>query len=183
MTNRSLNGPPSVSDLVMRPEGNGDADAIRHVLVEAFGGEPEAELVRALRNNGALTLSFVACAPEEIVGHVAFSPMHAEGHPEREDILGLAPVAVHPRWQRRGIGSALIRLGLQECRRRGVAAVFVLGAPAFYARFGFIAAHARWFRCVHQAPPDALQVLLLGNASALPPAGLIRYRPEFDSFP
>jgi putative acetyltransferase len=109
--------------------------------------------------------------------------MHPDGQPDRHDLLGLAPVAVHPKWQRRGIGSALIQRGLEECRKRGVGAVFVLGEPALYARFGFIPAHTRALRCVYEAPPDAFQVLLLGAALAVPVPALIRYRPEFDSVP
>jgi putative acetyltransferase len=183
MTNQSPYVPQPASGLITRPESDGDADGIRCVLIEAFGGDTEAKLIHALRNSGALTLSFVACTVGGIVGHVAFSPMHADGEAERGDLLGLAPVAVHPQWQRRGIGSALVQCGLAECRRRGVIAVFVLGEPAFYARFGFIAAHTRTLRCVYEAPPGAFQVLLLGDASTLPPAGLVRYRPEFDSLP
>src|SRR6266571_8567255 len=95
-----------VSHVLIRSESDGDAVGIRRVLVEAFGGQTEADLVHALRNNGVLIVSLVACATDEIVGHVAFSPMHAEGRADRGDMLGLGPVAVHPKWQRRGIGSA-----------------------------------------------------------------------------
>lgn len=153
------------------------------MLLAAFGREAEARLVEALRGNGALAISLVACVADEIVGHVAFSPMHTDGQPDRDDLLGLAPVAVHPQWQRRGIGSALIRRGLDECRSRVVAAIYVLGEPAFYARFGFIPAHTHGLRCVYEALPDAFQVLLLADALSVAPIGLIRYRPEFNSLP
>ncbi|MCI0539172.1 MAG: N-acetyltransferase [Verrucomicrobiales bacterium] len=176
------NSAQSASKLVIRPENDVDADGITRVLIEAFGGNVEVDLVHALRNNGALTISFVACVSGEIVGHVAFSPMHADGQPDREDLLGLAPVAVLPKWQRRGIGATLVQRGLDECRRRGVAAVFVLGDPTFYRRFGFMPAHTQGFRCVYDAP-NAFQLLALADEGVLPPAGLIRYRPEFDSLP
>src|SRR5213592_3187919 len=114
-----------VSHMLIRSESDADAGGIRRVLVESFGGQTEADLVHALRKNGTLTVSLVACATDEIVGHAAFSPMHAEGRTDQGDMLGLAPVAVHPKWQRRGIGSALVLGGLDECRRRAVAAVFV----------------------------------------------------------
>src|SRR5438477_3909493 len=132
-----------VSHMRIRLESDADAGGIRRVLVESFGGQTEADLVHALRNNGTLTVSLVACATDEIVGHVAFSPMHAEGGTDRGDMLSLAPVAVDPKWQRRGIGSALVQDGLDECRRRGVAVVFVIGEPKFYARFGFVPAYTR----------------------------------------
>jgi putative acetyltransferase len=97
-------------------------------------------------------------------------------------VLGLAPVAVHPQWQRQGVGSSLVQRGLDECRRRAMAAVFVLGAPTFYTRFGFIPAHTRGLRCVYEAPIDAFQMLSLNNTFAVPSTGLIHYRPEFNSF-
>jgi len=183
MTNQDSNVAKSVSNLVLRPECGSDVDGIRRVLIEAFGTETEANLVDALRANGALTLAFVGCVASEIVGHVAFSPMHSCGQSDQEDLLGLAPVAVHPTWQHRGIGSALIKRGLGECRKRRVAVVFVLGEPAFYARFGFIDAQSRALRCKYDAPAGAFQLLLLGDARDVPPAGLIEYRSEFDSVP
>jgi len=183
VTNRDSNVTQSVSNLVVRPECGSDVEGIRRVLIEAFGSETEANLVGALRANGALTLSLVGRVAGESVGHVAFSPMHSGGQSDREDLLGLAPVAVHPMWQRRGIDSALIKRGLGECRKRRVAVVFVLGEPGFYARFGFIDAQSRALRCKYDAAAGAFQLLLLGDARALPPAGLIDYRSEFDSPP
>ena len=168
--------------VVIRPESDRDAGGIRHVLVAAFRGEAEAHLVETLRSNRALVISLVASSGHEIVGHVAFSQMHADGQPDRPDLLGLAPVAVHPQWQRQGAGSALIKAGVNECRRRAVTAVFVIGGPKFYARFGFIPARQHGLRCVYDAPPDAFQLLLLADALTTLPTGLVRYRPEFDSF-
>jgi len=171
-----------VSHMLIRSESDADAGGIRRVLVESFGGKTEADLVHTLRNNRTLTVSLVACATDEILGYAAFSPMHAEGRRERGDMLGLGPVAVHPKWQRQGIGSALVQDGLAECRRRAVAAVFVLGEPRFYARFGFVPAYTRGLRCDIDAPREAFQVLVLADVSAISPiasAGLVRYSPEF----
>ena len=182
MTNRDSSVKQPVCQFVIRPESDDDAGGIRRVIVAAFGSELEADLVEALRNHGALVISFVACADDEIVGHVGFSPMHADSQPDQEDVLGLAPVAVSPQWQRQGVGSALIQRGLDECRKRGITVVFVLGNPGFYARFGFVPAHTRGLRSVYEAPPDAYQMLSLNDTFAAPSRGLIRYRPEFDSF-
>ncbi|MCI0538357.1 MAG: N-acetyltransferase [Verrucomicrobiales bacterium] len=171
------------SKIVVRSESDADADGIRRVLVAAFEGKTEADLVEALRKNGALIVSLVACTNREIVGHIGFSPMHTDGQPDRDDMLGLAPLAVLPQWQRRGIGSTLTQRGLDECRNRAVRTVCVLGAPEFYGRFGFVPAHTRGLRSAFKSPPDAFQVLALGDdplVRAL--AGLIHYRPEFDSF-
>ena len=94
-------------------------------------------------------------------------------------MLGLGPVAVHPKWQGRGIGSALVQDGLAECRRRAVAVVFVIGEPKFYARFGFVPAYTSGLRCDIDAPREAFQVLVLADVSAIASAGLVRYSPEF----
>ena len=182
MTNRGSVARQPVSQLVIRRESDGDIRGIRRVLVLAFGGEVEADLVEALRDHEALIVSFVACIAGEMAGYLAFSPMHADGQPERGDWLGLAPVAVHPQWQRQGIGSALVQRGLDECRRRGVSAVFVLGKPKFYGRFGFLPARTRGVRSVYEMPSDDFQMVLLQSVSAVIPTGLIRYRPEFHSF-
>jgi hypothetical protein len=77
----------------------------------------------------------------------------------------------------------LIQGGIDECRRRAVAVVFVLGAPEFYSHFGFIPAHTRGLRSVYEASPDAFQMLSLDDTFVVPSTGLIRYRPEFDCFP
>jgi len=106
----------------------------------AFGRETEANLVDKLRGI-ASTFSFVAVQSDRIVGHLLFSPVAVAGKCfSNLSILGLAPVAVLPDYQRQGIGSLPIREGLKECVRSGFQAVVVLGNPDFYSRFGFICA-------------------------------------------
>lgn len=116
----------------LRPETPGDAAGIDALLRAAFGGGDEAALVRDLRAAGHLTHSLIAHAGGVPVGHVALSPLQAE-----RPALALAPLAVHPALQGRGIGTALVRAALHAA---GDAAVVVLGEPAFYARFGFLPA-------------------------------------------
>ena len=183
MTTQDSSARQPASQFVIRPESDDDTPGIRRVLLAAFGGAAEADLVESLRIHGALTISLVACAGGEILGHVAFSPMRVDGQSDKDDLLGLAPVAVHPQWQRQGIGTAMIQRGLDESRKRAAAFVFVLGEPGFYARFGFIPARTCGLRCVYAAAPDAFQMLSLNDAVAVPSPGLIRYRPEFDCFP
>lgn len=112
-----------------RAEREGDAAAIADLLTRAFGGEAEARLVAALRAAGDLTLSMVAEAGGTIIAYLALSPLAAEG-----PALALAPLAVHPAVQRRGIGGALTRAALNIARDHSIV---VLGDPAYYARFGF----------------------------------------------
>ncbi|MGA8110006.1 MAG: N-acetyltransferase, partial [Acidobacteriaceae bacterium] len=98
----------------------------------AFGRPAEAELVKKLREAGDSVLSLVALENSQIVGHILLSRMDA---PFRA--LALAPVSVIPTRQRSGIGSALVTSAVSRARSEGWAAIFVLGDPHYYERFGF----------------------------------------------
>ncbi|MCC7023542.1 MAG: N-acetyltransferase [Thermomicrobiales bacterium] len=122
----------------IRFETPADHAAIRTVNREAFGGEAEAILVDALRDEGDALFGLVAEAAGDIVGHILFSRLPiAMGNGDEVVAAALAPLAVLPAWQRRGIGSALAREGLARCKELGVPAVVVLGDPGYYTRFGF----------------------------------------------
>lgn len=113
----------------LRPEAPRDQPGIRALNIAAFGAEAEADLVDALRRDGDLDLSLVASQGGTILGHIALSPITAPF-----PALALAPVAVHPALQRRGIGAALIHAALSA---RPNHAVILLGDPAYYAGLGF----------------------------------------------
>ncbi|HUF56733.1 MAG TPA: N-acetyltransferase [Thermohalobaculum sp.] len=155
----------------VRAESPGDLPAVGRVLEAAFGQPDEAELVERLRADGDAALSLVAVADGAVAGHVLFSPMSAPF-----PALALAPVAVLPERQGRGIGSALIREGLARAEARGWRGVFVLGEPAYYRRFGFDAEAARGFASPYAGP--FLMVLPLGGP--LPAqSGTIGHAPGF----
>ena len=116
----------------IRPETSGAIAAIRHVVEMAFGQTSEARLVEALRQADALITSLVAVEEEQIVGHIAFSAAVIESLHSTANAVALAPLAVLPTHQRRGIGSELVRRGLTQCSQLGHQAVFVLGEPTFY---------------------------------------------------
>jgi putative acetyltransferase len=118
--------------MIIRDEAMGDQSAIHRVQTLAFPGPDEARLVDGLRRTGDAVISLVAADGDRILGHILFSQLKA---PIRT--LALAPVGVHPDFQRRGIGSALIRKGLERALRDSWEAVFVLGDPGYYTRFGF----------------------------------------------
>ena len=101
------------------------------------GQSDEADLVDALRAAGALRISLVAAEGATVIGHVAFSAVVVRAGASTINTLGLAPMAVLPEYQGRGIGSRLVRAGLAACGDTPYGLVFVLGAPPFYGRFGF----------------------------------------------
>ncbi|HET7007846.1 MAG TPA: N-acetyltransferase [Candidatus Binatia bacterium] len=125
---------------MIRAEDVSDIAAIHRVVTAAFtsvihSNHKESLLVDELRNSGALSVSMVAECNGQIVGHVAFSPVTVDGH--LCDWYGLAPLAVVPVYQRRGIGTRLVNAGLESLRVIGAEGCAVLGEPEYYRRFGF----------------------------------------------
>lgn len=160
---------------IIRSERPEDVSAIRAVLTDAFSSGAEAALVEALRKSGRLSISLVALEGDEIVGHIAFSPVTVAGV---SGGLGLAPVAVKTARQSEGIGSDLIREGLSPAAGSAAPFVVVLGEPAYYGRFGFTPASSFGLTGEHGGG-DAFQVLELVDGVLPRGAGLVRYAPEF----
>lgn len=169
--------------LSIRTETPADAAAIRRVLEAAFPTAAEAHLVELLRAGGHLLVSLVAEEDEAIVGHIAFSPVRIDGAAAEETRVGvgLAPIAVRPDHQRRGIGSRLVREGLVTCERAGFDFVVVLGEPAFYRRFGFDRADRRGLGNEYGAD-EAFLSLELRDGTVPGRGGLVRFGPEFAEF-
>lgn len=156
-----------------------DIESITRVLLAAFPNDAESRLVTALRAANRLTISLVARGSMgEVIGHIAFSPVIVEG---ATGGLGLAPVSVHPDWQGRGVGRALIEEGLARCRALGAPFVVLLGAPAYYGRFGFVAAK-RFGLVDAYGGGEAFQVTVLVDGGLASARGLVRYAPEFAIF-
>lgn len=162
----------------IRPERPGDEAAIHALVAAAFKPMPfsdgdEQDLVNRLRADGDLVLSLVAIdAGGLLVGHVGFSPVTID-----ERFCGwfqMAPVSVAPRFQRRGIGSQLIRMGLAELRQQGAGGAAVVGNPVYYERFGFTALPG----LAPVSAGDAPYFRALAFSS-LPPRGTLRYAPAF----
>jgi len=161
------------------PETPKDIDSIRYVNEQAFGQIAEAAIVDKLRNRNALTISLVATEDNEVVGHIAFSPVVIESQCSSFEAVALAPMAVLPAHQRKGIGSQLVRAGLEECHRLGHDVVVVLGHPDYYPRFGFVPGKQRGIDCEFEVPDEAWMVLELREGALAGRSGTVKYQPEF----
>jgi predicted N-acetyltransferase YhbS len=162
----------------IRDERPSDLEAIRAVTDAAFAGVPhsdqtESRIVDGLRDANALTLSLVAVRREEVIGHVAFSPVLIESR--ACDWYGLGPVSVVPDLQGLGIGAALIRAGLDRLRGIGARGCVLLGDPRYYSRFGFVHDPQLTYAA---GPPQAFQRLIL---EMRPPQGAVTYHAAFDT--
>lgn len=164
----------------VREEEKRDRDAVHALHVAAFETSAEANLVDALREQARPVLSLVAEEAERIVGHIMFTPVSLSGHADRR-IMGLAPMAVSPDRQRKGIGSALVRAGLEQCRDLGFGAVVVLGHPSFYPRFGFQPASRVGVACEYDAPADAFMLVELVPGYMRGAAGTVQFHPAFEN--
>jgi putative acetyltransferase len=137
-------------DLHLRPETPSDITAIYTDNQLAFDGrQAEPDLVDAIRLSDDFIpeLSLVAELDGRVVGHILFSRIQIETKTGLLPVISLAPLAVLPAFQNQGIGSALVRHGLDECRRLGHAIVIVLGHPDYYPRFDFSAGLAQALEC------------------------------------
>ncbi len=168
--------PALMATVLVRDETAADEAAVRSVVTRAFGRADEARLVDALRAAGKATIALVAEREERIVGHVLFSSVVLAGAPAG---VGLAPLAVAPDAQRRGVGGALVSAGLARCRAAGCGFVAVLGDPAYYGRFGFVAADRYGVTCEYDVAPGAFQVIELVPRALAGRCGVVRYAPEF----
>jgi putative acetyltransferase len=166
---------------IIRDEWPDDAPGIRSLLQAAFSSSVEADLVDRLRASCPDRLSLVAHEGTEVVGHILFTPVVIDTGATRIEGSGLAPMAVLPEQQRAGIGSALVRAGLERLRRAGCPFVVVVGYPEYYSRFGFGPASRQGLRCQwDEVPDEAFMMLVLDPAVAPDLAGLVRYHPAFD---
>ncbi len=166
----------------IRKEKASDNEKIWKVNAEAFESEAEANLVNALRDSGIPFISLVAEKNEEmIVGHILFTPVDLIGDDSGLKIIGLAPMSVLPKFQKKGIGSQLIKTGIENCSTQGYDAVVVLGHPEYYPRFGFVSSIKYGIKSEYDAPEDAFMVLELKENSLKDKNGIIKYHAAFGS--
>lgn len=167
-------------ETAIRPATKHDHADIDRVNRLAFGGEAEARLVAALRDDGDVIVERVADDDDAIRGHILFSRLAIETGAGCVAAAALAPVAVVPAHQHHGIGTRLVDAGLAALRAAGCPAVIVLGHPGWYPRFGFSAALAG--RLDSPFAGAAFMALELAPG-ALAAGGVVRYARAFGLAP
>ena len=163
----------------IRPEKPRDEEGIHDTVSRAFETPAEAELVRTLRPVVQPWISLVATKGKSVVGHILFTPVRVG---PAGSAIALGPMAVKPEFQRKGIGSKLVRAGLNAVRKRGHGVVFVLGHTDFYPKFGFRSAAPLGFRYGNSELDRYFMVCELTPRALAGLSGSVRYHPEFDRF-
>ena len=163
----------------IREEQPHDIEAISELNVQAFGQTQEADLIDKLRQNCNDLLSLVAVIQDQVVGHVLFSPARIESLERTVQGMALAPMAVLPEYQRQGIGSELVRTGIDKLKEWPCPFLIVLGHAEYYPRFGFEPASRYGIRSEWEVPDDAFMILVLNEPDMNDISVVAKYRPEF----
>jgi putative acetyltransferase len=164
-------------DITIRNEEANDIEQVRAIVRAAFPGDAESKLVDALRENGKVIVSLVAVNGNDVLGHILFSAVSTTPPSDARGI-GLAPVAVRPDRQSQGIGSRLIREGLQACKQLGFDYCVVLGSPDYYQRFGFERASPFGIRNEYGVDHEFMMIRFSDRGVA----GTVQYTAEFSMF-
>jgi len=166
----------------IRPETEEDYEEITRIHDLAFNQINEGTLVERLRKTSCFVpeLSLVAEYENRVIGHILFYPIKIKAGTRKCDSLALAPMAVHPAYQKRGIGSKLIVKGLTTAKKLGFKSVVVLGHSQYYPRFGFEAASKWGIRAPFDVPEDAFLAIELTRNGLRNCRGTVEYPKEFD---
>jgi putative acetyltransferase len=166
----------------IREEQEKDILAIKEVNGLAFGRENESRLIEAIRNSEYFVpqLSLVAeTDTHEIIGHILFSMIFIETKNGPIQSLVLAPMAVKPKFQNQGVGSALVREGLKRCAELGYQSVVVLGHPDFYPKFGFIPASTKGIKAPFEVPDEVFMIYETKPGALNGVKGIVKYPEAF----
>ncbi|MBV6698283.1 GNAT family N-acetyltransferase [Kitasatospora aureofaciens] len=161
-----------------RVECPDDAPATRRVHMAAFPGPDEADLVDALRRDPAWLPGLSLVAVDDaglVIGHALMTRLPVG---DGGNALALAPVAVAPEWQRKGVGELVVRAALSAAEEAGEKLVVVLGDPGYYGRFGFAPAGRHEVSGPFEVPDAYFQALALPAYDG-GPRGLCRYPEPF----
>lgn len=166
--------------MLIRAEKETDLGAVQDVNVAAFETSAEAKLVAALRKEAQPVVSLVAEDSGAVVGHIMFSPVSLVDNPNLK-VMALAPMAVAPEFQGQGIGSALVREGLERCRQLGFVGVVVLGHPEYYPRFGFLPSTRFGIDSEYEVPEEVFMAIELQPEALSGKTGRVKFHAAFSS--
>ena len=167
--------------ILITEENESSYDQTWDLNVQAFGRDAEANLVNILRESGFPYISLIALKDDLLLGHIFFTPVELTEYEHRLNIMGLGPMAVKPEYQKKGIGSMLIKAGLEECKKNGCHAVVVLGHPDYYPKFGFNPSAIYNIKCEYDVPSEAFMVLELTKGVLKGKSGIIKYNNAFNT--
>lgn len=172
--------------MIIRPETEEDHPSITIATKEAFtkefGKAPEVELIEALRKNDKFVpeLSLVALLEGKVVGHILFFPITITNKKgETFNTLSLAPISVLPEYQNKGIGSALIKEGLKQCKSLGFNSVIVVGHPEYYPKLGFTKASSWNIKAPFEIPDEAFMAIEITEGELKDAGGIIQFPEEY----
>jgi predicted N-acetyltransferase YhbS len=168
-------------NILIRKESPDDYLQITKVNDLAFGQENEGILINQLRESSIFIpdLSLVAEKDNEVVGHILYYPIYIIGGGIKHQTLSLAPMAVTPKYQKQGIGTLLVKDGLEIAKDLGIDSVIVLGHPEYYPRFGFKPASDWKISAPFDIPDGAFMAMELIPDSLNEKAGIVEYPQEY----
>lgn len=168
-------------DVSIRYERKNDYDQIKKINDLAFNQKNEGEMIEALRKKSDYNylLSLVAEIKDKIVGHILFYPIKIKKNKEKFTVLSLGPIAVHPEYQNKGIGSKLIKRGLKIAKRLDFRVVIVVGHPKYYPRFGFTPAKNWGIKLPFDVPDDVFLALELKENALKNCSGIVELPKEY----
>jgi len=158
----------------LRTETLSDKSKVFDVVERAFGRPDEAELANLVRDRGNSTIAQVALDDDSIVGYVLASQISFEPS-NNLHCIAIGPVAVVPESQGAGVGSKLMRHTIHLATVHGFDAVFLLGNPSYYSRFGFTRTHI----ANEYGATDAFMALELRDGSLQGVVAKAKYVGEF----
>jgi len=164
--------------MIIREEYPGDIPAIRVINNAAFNNGPEADIIDRLRANRAIILSIVALDAHKPVGHILFTEAQVGN---AVVVAALAPMAVLPEYQNRGIGRLLAWQGIEHIKALGYPGVIVLGHPTYYPRLGFKPASQWNIRCEYDGVADEAFMAIVWDESVFQKDATAHFRPEFQA--
>ena len=122
---------------MIRETQESDLEEVFNLIHSSFSNKAESDLVKQLISDGDVLINLVVESSDTIIGNVVVSKITME--PDLGLFCGgVAPVSVLPDQQSSGVGSKLMTAAINESKKMGIDALFLLGDPNYYKRFGFV---------------------------------------------